>query len=683
MLDCDRAHARLVPMDRRARSPLAVSLPMLSRCVFTVWGAWLGAIGLATVLTASGIWNSPSILPVGLSALMLAGGLGLVVAATVRLIRGPRRGRALAALLVGTAPFWFLAGHILMAIRPAIDRHVAPGWPTKVFSPLAMPIADLEARWFYPERTRGKWVTMVGAPAKDARAQAAAMDRHVEATLARLNQSSAWPIFWYRGRLFGMQWCAVHDMAIGSEDGLYQRGADGLTERDRHEVAHCVINRNCTARSDPPRVLMEGWAQANQGTPAEELAWNAWDDRRKGRSMTLRRLVARDWYWYSGPAAYTQGAPIVNYLLRVYGPQRFLKLYATCQQATFEADCRATLGIGLDELDAAYWADTEQIVRRAGPPTRLSLKSLKIDPGIDPAAWDAFLADYFAAVKRLFAPYDHVRLTTVFRAYRDGQDAQPWNEQRQELLRSGPLARVRLTDKRDDLAYLAGPDRSLEARRSFRSPDEPWTIREVPRSSLKQSYRRACNGGMVLLRYPQEPKLAGFSTDYEVVELKSTTSGGHRLVTLRLRTSPEVKVHREDCTFVFDADEMFVVRSERADSWDGSFEGRYGYDRQGGRPVSQVITWTNVGSTPPKLATRLEVTECRFGPIPESEFAEEPFLARLHAGEIIREQVEEPPAGAVLEWYWLAFVVGGISLAGGSGLALGSRDRDRQAQWSD
>ena len=121
-------------------------------------------------------------------------------------------------------------------------------------------------------------------------------------------------------------------------------------------------------------------AQANQGTPAEELADTAWDDREKGRSLTLRQLVAPDWYWYSGPAAYNQGAPLVNYLLRVYGPERFLKLYTTCQQATFEADCRATLGIGLDELDAAFWADTEQIVRRAGPPARRWLKGLKLDP---------------------------------------------------------------------------------------------------------------------------------------------------------------------------------------------------------------------------------------------------------------------------------------------------------------
>ena len=311
---------------------------MLPRWVFTVWGAWLGAIGLAAALTASRIWNPNPILPVGLSVLMFAAGLGLVIAATVRLIRGPRRDRALAGLLVGTAPFWFLAGHILMAIRPAFDRHVPPRWPSRVLEPLARPLVDLGARWFYPERTEGKWVTMVGEKAEDARAQVAAMDRHIEASLARLDQSATWPIVWYRGPLFGLQRCAIYDMAIGSDVDHYQRGADRMTDQDRHEVAHCVLTGTETARSDPPRVLIEGWAQANQGTPAEELADTAWNDREKGRSLTLRELVAPDWYWYSGPAAYSQGAPLVNYLLRVYGPERFLKLYTTCQQATFESD---------------------------------------------------------------------------------------------------------------------------------------------------------------------------------------------------------------------------------------------------------------------------------------------------------------------------------------------------------
>ena len=101
---------------------------------------------------------------------------------------------------MGTAPFWFLAGHILMAIRPAFDRHMAPGWQSKIFLPLGRPFVDLEARWFYPERTPGKWVTMVGARAKDARAQVAAMDQHVAASLARLGQSETWPISGIGGR---------------------------------------------------------------------------------------------------------------------------------------------------------------------------------------------------------------------------------------------------------------------------------------------------------------------------------------------------------------------------------------------------------------------------------------------------------------------------------------------------
>ena len=63
---------------------------MLARWVLIVWGAWLGVLGLATALAALQVWNSSPILPVGLLVLMLGAWLGLVIAATVRLIRGPR-----------------------------------------------------------------------------------------------------------------------------------------------------------------------------------------------------------------------------------------------------------------------------------------------------------------------------------------------------------------------------------------------------------------------------------------------------------------------------------------------------------------------------------------------------------------------------------------------------------------
>ena len=112
---------------------------MMTRLVFTIWAAWLEAIGLAAALTASGIWKMNPILPVELAVVFFGAGLGLVIAASVRLIRGPRRTWAMAGLLVGTAPFWFLAGHILMAIRPALNVSVPPGWPSGVRVPLARP----------------------------------------------------------------------------------------------------------------------------------------------------------------------------------------------------------------------------------------------------------------------------------------------------------------------------------------------------------------------------------------------------------------------------------------------------------------------------------------------------------------------------------------------------------------
>lgn len=667
---------------------------MLARWVLTVWGAWLGALGLAAALTASGIWNSNPILPVGLSVLMLAAGLGLVIAATVRLIRGPRRDRALAAMLVGTAPFWFLSGHILMAMRPAFDRHVPPGWPSKVFSPLARPLVDLEARWFYPERTPGKWVTMVGATAKDARAQVAAMDRHVEASLARLDQSATWPIVWYRGPLFGLRRCAIYDMAIGSEVRQFPPGADGLADLDRHEVAHCVITRNCTGRSDPPRVLMEGWAQANQGTTAEELARAAWDDREKGRSLTLRQLVAPDWYWYSGPAAYNQGAPLVNYLLRVYGPERFLRLYTTCQQATFEADCCATLGIGLDELDAAFWADTEQVARRAGPPARRWLKGLELDPSIDPAAWDAFLADYFAAAARLVAPYDQVRMRTTFRIKRGtktGRDDPYEYEERLTLLRSEPFARVRhRVERSGEWATLAHPDQSLRAFRNLSHEPGPWTLQayqrvvgKVESDDSNHNAFIATHGGAALLQFPQILKEEGVLPDLEVTRLSTSTDDGHRLLTLGLRSPREAReADRQALTFVFAVDDSFVVRSEHYERPKQKLvsDCRFEYDHPDGRPVLRSFVTTTEGQV---RTIRLDVQECVFGPIPAAEFALEPFLASLGPGAPNRQHEFEPSTATPLDWYWLAFVVGGISLAGGSGLALGSRYRDRRALRAD
>ena len=108
-----------------------------------------------------------------------------------------------------------------------------------------------------------------------------------------------------------------------------------LAEVDRHEVAHCVINRLFTPWSEPPALLLEGWAQANSGSDATQLAEDAWSSRAVGDWLSLRELTGPDWVGRHFGPVYGQGAPLVNYLLDKFGPEAFLELYTTCDRGAF------------------------------------------------------------------------------------------------------------------------------------------------------------------------------------------------------------------------------------------------------------------------------------------------------------------------------------------------------------
>src|SRR5262249_32520687 len=147
-----------------------------------------------------------------------------------------------------------------------------------LLAPLAQSLLDLDARLEYPQRTIGEKVVMISAPMPeaDARAQVAAMDRHVGALEARLNRKIPGRIHWVRGPLFGIGRRAVVGMCMGTRPGDESPDAEGLCTTDRHEVAHCVLTGQCAAGFAPPTVLTEGWAQANQGTDPTGLALVLW-----------------------------------------------------------------------------------------------------------------------------------------------------------------------------------------------------------------------------------------------------------------------------------------------------------------------------------------------------------------------------------------------------------------------
>ncbi len=78
------------------------------------------------------------------------------------------------------------------------------------------------------------------------------------------------------------------------------------------------------------------------------------------------------------------------------GPDRFIQLYTTCGQSTFESDCRRILAVDLDGLEAAYRAAIDRLVTQAGSIERRRLERLPLAPGVNAADWKKFLAEYFA-----------------------------------------------------------------------------------------------------------------------------------------------------------------------------------------------------------------------------------------------------------------------------------------------
>jgi hypothetical protein len=669
----------------------------LSRLAIAVWSSWLVLLGLGFGLMTAQIWHPHLLILILPLAVMIAASVWLVGAASWRLLRGPKRASALACLLVGLSPCWFLGGHALYAIRAGFGRHARVDQVTKMLSPLGESLMDLEGHLRYPQRAVGDRVTLISPPVEGAALQVAAMDRHVKQLEARLGQATRWRVNWFRGPILGQTAHAVLDIAIGTKPGESAVDLDGLSTTDRHEVAHCVVTSLYNARSDPPTLLVEGWAEANCGIDPLELAFRAWSSHEQGRTLTLRELCGPNWYWCSESEVYVQGGALVNFLLRRFGPETFLRLYTTCQQETFADDCRRILGMSLDELDVAFWTDLEGLASRKGPPTRQWLEGLKLAPGVDGATWKRFLAEHFDAAKRLLEPYEHCRLTIVQDAQHDrARGSASRTSQRFSLIRSGEFRSLRIDSPGGSIAYLAHPRHPAEAVRQ--GPDTPWELEIDPRFYPQRLYRRMLarindfhlsslkyfNMGAVLLTLPDDLRDSGYPSDLEVARLDQSTQNGRSDVTLLLRypTRPP-RPAPESFAFVFSRKDHFAVRSYEIKVGDLTARGEAAYDEQDGiRVLSRLETSVHTKEGEQSRES-FKVVERRFGPASEAEFTPERFLA----GPAVPRQVDPEPVRSdepsIGDWYPGAIIMGGIFLVGGFASSRWSRPRIRAGTEAD
>ncbi len=172
------------------------------------------------------------------------------------------------------------------------------------------------------------------------------------------------------------------------------------------------------------------------------------------------------------------------------------------------------------------------------------------------------------------------------------------------MLRSGAYARFRYRFSGAERAILAHPDHSLYAARDVSPELGPWTFwdddgQATPQQAYQVALSKvvsfssnnaflASHGGAELLQYPQILKQEGMLPDLEVARLSTSTDLGYPMITLGLRSPPEVReADRQAFTFVFAADDSFVLRSRRYELPIGKLvaDCRLEYDHLDGRPV--------------------------------------------------------------------------------------------------
>lgn len=286
---------------------------------------------------------------------MIAAALGGLVRGMWRAVRGPRRLVALAWALLAVFPLLFWAAIGAYSFWEHGKRRVSRDLPMTLAKMAGASLMEAQAQYGFPHRLEtSRLVMFYDDRVTEAERDAEAMERHV----ARLEELTGRPlrakIHWVRGRLLGQGNLAFYGLALGSTESP-------AGQLDRHELAHAVLYQHDEPDTDPPTLLLEGWAESQSADPAT-LALSAAAVLRdpivardlfegKGTKGYLRLLTGPGWYHRDRGPVYPVGGALVNFILKKYGVERFLDLYRRARPGAFDGTCRVALGVELDTLE--------------------------------------------------------------------------------------------------------------------------------------------------------------------------------------------------------------------------------------------------------------------------------------------------------------------------------------------
>jgi hypothetical protein len=328
------------------------------RLAVVAWVGWGTAVLSLWAQYQLGVYDTIGWLWLPFEATAVLAGLAALLFGIARVVTGPRRQTMLGWAMIGLAPTLLSALLVGYMFFEQSRKNLPNTQAHKVGRTAAVTLLKMDARFRYPHRVETARLVMYHDDRiTDPTGDAAAMDAHLARLEEILGRRQHSRIHWIRGSALGMHAMSIHSVALGSEDspaGWF----------DRHEIAHAFLYQFSDPGSEPPMLLLEGWAMAVDGHP-EPLATTALKARKeftgwRGTPHCLRSILAPDLYHVGTGYAYDLGGALVDFLLRQYGADKFVEFYNGIRPESFDVDCERVFGRGIDELEQEFWADAER-----------------------------------------------------------------------------------------------------------------------------------------------------------------------------------------------------------------------------------------------------------------------------------------------------------------------------------
>ncbi len=664
--------------------------------VLSVWLAWLAMGALIPVTYFLHVLHPQGFLFVSFLVIQIIGSAAVAAVGAAQFARWRTPLRTVAWILLGIAPLLFDITVLSFAFRVSEMRAVEPRLLSvgRIASVAAAAMADVEARFRYQNRFAGRHVVMWCDRIDEARADVEAMDRHIDRMEAVLNRECTSKVHWIRGPLLDQEPCYFHGICIGSLPGAVLENGIELPREDLHEAAHFVIEHLCSSIPEPPSILVEGWAEAQSGHEPGAMAGLAWRRKQDHCAFSLEELVSPKWYSRSQLPVYEQGGPLVDFILRAYGGQRFFELYSTCRMETFADDCRRVLGVSLDELDQAYWDDIKrQVTSPDFKKGRDPLWTAKLDEGVDRAAWDEIVVQHAKSLERARDALRHSRF--IVRSERVNQASAGTPEKDLEFVEfagNGPSARlsVQWRPERDPGAIVVVAAPQMTFWLTKHENVDRWEAARFwgagnPRSDMALGIewisRRADIAAKCYICRESGIQLAG--RDWLVTGLQSLEIDGDKMWQIDFQVSRDWdgKSRPRDGWLVLAPKQNWAIKSfethySGAQGGARVFRGWFEYDSANdGIPVPREFFRESLDSSGQVVWERTStITNLKFSSVPETEFAPQAFGLKP-------EQLTDPTPPPC----FMRVAAGGaaLSLLGGPLLLCFSLRRTRKQERSE